>query len=173
MTVEQTGLIKFVGQDQTVMGANIELHQKAPRFVGIAQNWSEHDPLAETTGKVRILASVPSLDTSVCDRETRRFNEEATSLGEDVHIFVISMDLPFAQKRWCAQALVDRVTTLSDHQYADFGPKYGCLMKESRILRRAVFVVDRDERVVYADYMKSIGDEPDYDAVLSAAKSIV
>lgn len=173
MTVERTGLIQFAGQDQTVVGADIELQQEAPSFVAIAQNWSEHDPLAETAGKVRILAAVPSLDTSVCDTETRRFNEEATSLGEDVHIFVISMDLPFAQKRWCAQALVDRVTTLSDHQFADFGPKYGCLIKEKRLLRRAVFVVDRDDRVVYVDYMKSIGDEPDYDAVLSAAKSVI
>lgn len=173
MTVARTGLIQFAGQDQTVLGADIQLQQKAPSFVAIAQDWSEHNPLEETSGKVRILAAVPSLDTSVCDIETRRFNEEATSLGEDVHIFVISMDLPFTQERWCLQASVDRLTTLSDHNYADFGPKYGCLIKEKRILRRAVFVVDRDDRVVYADYMKALGDEPEYEAVLSAAKSVL
>jgi len=172
MTVERIGLIKFAGQDQTIVGADIELQQKAPSFVAIAQNWSENNPLQETAEKVRILAAVPSLDTSVCDTETRRFNQEATKLGDDVHIFVISMDLPFAQKRWCAQASVDRVTTLSDHVYADFGQKYGCLIKEKRLLRRAVFVVARDDRVVYANYMKSISDEPDYDAVLNAVKRV-
>lgn len=170
MTLERRGLISFDGEDQTIVGPDIVPGQTAPDFVAIAQDWNERNPLQETTGKIRILAAVPSLDTSVCDRETKRFNEEAVALGEDVNIFVISMDLPFAQKRWCGANGVDRVDTLSDHLMADFGSKYGTLIKEKRILRRAVFVVDRDDKVVYAEYLPVLGEEPDYDAVLTAAR---
>ncbi|HKZ54044.1 MAG TPA: thiol peroxidase [Anaerolineales bacterium] len=169
--IERFGLIKHAGADVTVVGADVKVGQQAPEFVAVAQNWSEQMPLQATKGKVRLLAAVPSLDTSVCDRETRRFNEEAVHLGEDVHIFVISTDLPFAQKRWCGAAGVDRVTTLSDHLHADFGQKYGCLIKERRILRRAVFVVDRKDQVSYVDYMPVLGDEPKYDEVIGALRS--
>jgi thioredoxin-dependent peroxiredoxin len=119
---------------------------------------------------VRIIASIPSIDTPVCDRETRKFNEEAAALSSDISILIISMDLPVAQKRWCGAAGVDQVTTFSDVVEADFGKKYGTLMKEVRLLRRAVFVVDKNDVVTYSAYMPANGVEPNYEEVLSAAK---
>jgi thiol peroxidase len=110
------------------------------------------------------------LNTSVCDRETRKFNEEASKLGAHVAIIMVSMDLPWTQKNWCESASVAQLLTLSDHRNAEFGEKYGVLLKEPRILRRAIFVVDRDEIVSYAAYMPVLGVEPDYVAVLDAAR---
>ncbi len=171
MTIlERAGLISFGGQDVTVLGEDIVVGQSAPDFTVTGQDWRPFRGMADTQGKVRIIAAVPSLDTAVCDRETHRFNEAAAALGEDVAILVISMDLPFAQQRWCGAAGVEQVTVLSNHKDADFGVKYGVLMKEVRLLRRAVFVVDRQGKVVYADYMPALGDEPDYDVVLAAAR---
>lgn len=170
MTLERQGIFTFAGNDQTIIGPDLEVGQTAPEFKAIAQDWEEMNPLAETRGKVRIIAAVASLDTSVCDRETKRFNQEAIALGEDVHIFILSTDLPFAQKRWCGANDVDRVVTLSDHLFTDFGVKYGCLVKEKRILRRAAFVLDRDDRLVYIEYLPVLGDEPDYQAVLEATR---
>lgn len=171
MNIERTGLIQFGGEDQTVVGADIEVGQEAPAFKALANDWSAIDPIAETTGKVRVLSAILSLETSVCDTETRRFNEAAAALGEDVVIFVLSHDLPYTQKRWCGAAGVDQVVTLSDHTLGDFGPKYGVLIKEKRVLRRAVFVVNREGRVTYADYMPALGVQPDYEAVLAAVRA--
>ncbi len=168
--VERFGLIKFGGRDATIVGEDITVGQQAPEFTVTAQDWSDFHGLANTEGKVRVIAAVPSLDTAVCARETRRFNEAAAALSEDIAILIISMDLPFAQARWCGAEGIDQVTVLSDHVHADFGPKYGVLIKEVRLLRRAVFVVDRSGKVVYADYMPALGNEPDYDAVLEAAR---
>jgi thiol peroxidase len=170
MPVERVGLIKFAGKEQTVLGADIKVGQKAPEFTIQKTDWSLAKGLKETKRKVRIIASVPSLDTPVCDRETRRFNEEAAKLGKDIAILVLSMDLPVAQKRWCGAAGVDQVLTFSDVIKADFGKKYGTLMKEVRLLRRAVFVVNKKGIVTYAAYMAANGDEPKYDEVLTAAK---
>jgi len=122
---------------------------------------------------VLIIAAVPSLDTPVCDVETRRFNSEASKLGEGVHILTISMDLPFAQKRWCAAAGIDRITTLSDHRDASFGINYGVLIKELRLLARAVFVVGTDGTVKYMEIVPEATNEPNYDAALAAAKALV
>ncbi|MBI1795034.1 MAG: thiol peroxidase [Chloroflexi bacterium] len=170
MLIERVGLIKVGGKDATVIGEDIKVGQAAPDFTAHATNWSLVRGLADTEGKVRIIAALPSLDTEVCDRETRRFNEEAALLSKDIVIEVISTDLPYAQKRWCGAAGIEQVTTLSDHQNAEFGEKYGVLIKERRILRRAVFVVGRDGKVVYSAYMPALGDEPDYVEVLEAAK---
>ena len=170
MSTERKGLIQFSGKDVTVVGDDIKVGQDAPEFTVHANDWSVVKGLESTQGKVRIIAAVPSLDTSVCDRETQRFNKEAGALGDQVAILVISMDLPFAQKRWCGDAGVEQVKTLSDHLEADFGVKYGCLMKEVRLLRRAVFVIDRKNKVVYSDYMPVLGQEPNYAAVLEAAR---
>jgi thiol peroxidase len=164
------GRIAFRGVEEPVVGVEIQEGMKAPDFLALTKDWSEVYPLATTLGKVRILTAVPSLDTSVCARETKRFNTEAADLGDQVTIFVVSMDLPYAQDRWCGAAGVDRVVTLSDHVYAEFGIKYGCLIQTKRLLRRAVFVVDRQDTVRYAAYMPTIGDEPDYAAVLQAAR---
>ena len=171
MTIERRGLIQFGGKDATIVGPDIKTGQQAPDFIVHTQDWSDFRGLGDTAGKVRIIAAVPSLETSVCDRETRRFNQEVTALGEDIVILVISVDLPFTQKRWCGAAGVDQVVVLSDHKDTDFGIKYGCLLRDQRILRRAVFVIDRDDKVVYANYMPALGDEPDYAAVLQAARA--
>ena len=170
MTNERLGLIKFGGKEQTVVGDDIKIGQKAPDFTIQKNDWSISKGLKETRGKVRIIAAVPSLDTPTCDRETRRFNVEAAKLGKDIAILVISMDLPVAQKRWCGAAGVDQVLTFSDVTKAEFGKKYGTLMKEARILRRAVFVVDKKGIVTYSAYMATNGEEPNYEEVLAAAQ---
>jgi thioredoxin-dependent peroxiredoxin len=171
MTSERFGIVKFRGKEVTVLGADLKPGDVAPDFSVQTLDWAQSQGLADSQGKVRIIAAVPSLDTEVCDRETRRFNQEAASLGKDIAILVISTDLPFAQKRWCGAANVDQVTVLSDHMAADFGLKYGCLIKEARILRRAVFVVDRNGKIIYAAYMPALGEEPNYSDVLKAAQA--
>jgi len=170
MTTRRKGLIQVGGKDATVIGDDIKVAQKAPDFAVFKTDWTPIKALKETKGKVRIIAAVPSLDTDVCDRETRRFNLEAAGLGQDVAILVLSTDLPYAQKRWCGAAGVDQVLTLSDSYKVDFGKKYACLIDERRTLRRAVFVVDRQGFVTYADYMPALGNEPKYDEVLVAAR---
>jgi thiol peroxidase len=170
MSIERIGVIKFAGNDVTVVGPDIQIGQKAPEFTAVAQDWSVFQGLQDTHGKVRIIGSLPSLSTSVCDRETRRFNLEAANLGEEIVILTVSMDLPYTLKNWCASAGVDQVKTLTDYKNIDFGPKYGVLLKEPHVFRRAVFVIDRNDRVAYSAYMPAIGEEPNYDDVLNAAR---
>lgn len=171
MGIERKGIFQFKGHDMTVIGEDIKAGQQAPDFTASTQEWLPFNGLEDTSGKVRIIAALPSLSTSVCDRETRRFNEEAANLGEDIVVLTVSMDLPYTLRNWCAAAGIDRVVTLTDHKAADFGEKYGVLLKEARIFRRAIFVVDRSGKVVYADYMPVLGDEPNYVDVLAAARS--
>jgi thiol peroxidase len=173
MAIERVGLLKFEGNDVTVIGPDIQVGQKAPDFTVVTQDWKTFNGLKDTQGKVRIIGSLPSLSTSVCDRETRRFNQEASGLDERIIILTVSMDLPFTLKNWCAAAGVDRVKTLTDYKNADFGQKYGVLLKDQRFLRRAVFVVDQNDQVVYSAYMPAIGLEPDYPQVLEAARRTV
>ncbi len=170
MTTERFGLIKVGGKDATVIGDDLKVGDKAPDFTVQTLDWAPKRGLADTAGKVRIIAAVPSLDTEVCDRETRRFNQEASSLSKEIVIEVISTDLPYTQKRWCGASGVDQVMTLSDHMTTEFGEKYGVLIKERRILRRAVFVVGKDDKLAYVAYMPALGDEPNYPEVLAAAK---
>jgi thiol peroxidase len=170
MATERFGLIKVGGKDATVIGDDVKVGQAAPDFTVHALDWSVKRGLADTAGKVRIIAAVPSLDTDVCDRETRRFNLEAASLSKDIVIEVISTDLPYTQKRWCGAAGVEQLMVLSDHMTAEFSEKYAVLIKERRICRRAVFVVGRDDKIAYAAYMPVLGDEPDYAEVIEAAK---
>ena len=170
MATERFGLIKVGGKDATVVGDDLKVGMKAPDFTVQTLDWALKHGLADTEGKVRIIAAVPSLDTDVCDRETRRFNQEAASLSKDIVIEVISTDLPYAQKRWCGAAGVDQVMTLSDHMTTEFGERYGVLIKERRILRRAVFVVGKDNKLVYVAFMPALGDEPNYSEVLDVAK---
>jgi thiol peroxidase len=173
---ERVGVIEIAGKPATVIGNEVRVGDQSPPFtaqVGLwagMNPWAWVDPLEATQGKVRILAAVPSLDTSVCDAETRRFNEEAASLGDDIRIITISTDLPVAQKRWCGAAGVERVMVVSDHMQAEFGVKYGVLIKERRYLRRAVFVVDREGVLRYVAYMPQLGEHPNYEEVLAAAR---
>ncbi|MGD9175801.1 MAG: thiol peroxidase, partial [Desulfobacterales bacterium] len=123
-------------------------------------------------GKICVISAVPSLDTPTCDMETRRFNETASQLGDDVVILTVSTDLPFAQKRWCGAAGVDKVVTLSDHREAAFGSAFGVLIKELRLLARSIFVVDRNGIVQYIQHVKELSEEPDYDAIIEAVKKL-
>jgi len=153
----------------TLAGQEVRVGDRAPDFRVINNNL-EPVTLADYRGKVKVLLSVPSLDTGVCDQETRRFNEEAAGLGEDVVVLAVSMDLPFAQRRWCAAAGVERVETLSDHREASFGRAYGVLMEDLRLLARAVFVVDRDDRVTYVEYVPEVASLPNFEAAVAAAR---
>ena len=170
MTIKRVGLLKFGGQDVTIIGQDLKVGDKAPEFTVQTQDWSIVKGLGSTKGKVRIIATLPSLNTSVCERETRRFNQEAAALGEEIAILTVSMDLPFTLKNWCAAAGIDHVTTLSDHLTAGFGKKYAVLIQDKRVFRRAIFVVNRQGVIVYVAYMPALGIEPDYPAVLQAAR---
>jgi thiol peroxidase len=171
MAIERTGLLQLAGKDATIIGEDVKVGQVAPDFNAQALDWSAVRGLGDTNGKVRIIAAVPSLSTDVCDRETRRFNQESANLNSDIVILVVSTDLPYTQKSWCGAAGIDQVMVLSDHMTAEFGEKYGCLVKERRILRRAVFVVDRQDKLTYVAYMPALGVEPDYEEVLDAARA--
>ncbi len=168
---ERTGLITFQGMPLTLLGDGVGVGDKAPQF-SLLDNDLGAVGLSDFKGKVCLLVTVPSLDTPVCDVEARRFNEEAAGLGPDVAVLVVSMDLPFAQKRWCGAAGIERVQTLSDHRDASFGQAYGILVKELRLLARAVFVVDQEGLIRYAQLVGEIAEEPDYGAALDAAKKL-
>ena len=168
--IERTGIITFLGNPLTLVGTAATVGQRVRGFQ-VVDNDLNPKSLADFAGKVLLVASVPSLDTPVCDMETRRFNSEASKLGEDVHVLTISMDLPFAQKRWCGAAGIDRVMTLSDHRNASFGENWGVLIKELRLLARAVFVVGRDGMFKYVEVVPEVTHEPNYDAALAAAKA--
>lgn len=167
---ERPGAVTMKGTPLTLLGPAISVGDAAPDFEAL-NNDLQPVHLSQFKGKTVILSSVPSLDTPVCDMETRRFNQEAEKLGDDVVVLTISMDLPFAQKRWCGAAGVTRVLTLSDHRDASFGQTYGVLIKELRLLARAVFVVGKDGLIKHAQLVKELTEEPDYAAVLNAVKS--
>jgi len=169
---ENAGIITMKGNPLTLIGQQPRIGEPAPDCEVLSNNLSPVR-LSSFQGKTCVIASVPSLDTPVCDMETRRFNEDAGMLGPDVTILTISMDLPFAQKRWCGAAGVDKVTTLSDHLNASFGEAYGVLIKELRLLARTVFVLDRDGILQYVQLVKEVTDEPDYAAVLETLKKLV
>jgi thiol peroxidase len=167
-----TDRVTMKGKPVALLGELPRKGRVAPDFEVLANDLSPVK-LDDLKGKVCIICSVPSLDTSVCDTETRRFNEHAAALGDDIAVRVISMDLPFAQKRWCGAVGVDKVKTLSDHRKASFGKAFGVLIKELRLLARAVFVLDKKGIVRYIQLVKEVAEEPDYDAALRAAKDLL
>jgi thiol peroxidase len=168
---ERTGIVTVEGKPLTLLGKEVKLGDKAPDFTVLDNDLSPVQ-FSSYRGKVCVICSVHSLDTAVCDTETRRFNQEASGLGSDVVILTISMDLPFAQKRWCGAAGLDKVQTLSDHREASFGTSYGVLIKELRLLARAIFVVDRKGNIQYIQVVKEVSKEPDYGAVLNAVRKL-
>lgn len=170
MSTERNSAFVFKGAPQTLVGPELKPGDKAPAFTVVGNDLSTVDSAA-FNGKVRIINSVPSLDTGVCDAQTRRFNQEAANLGENVAVLTISMDLPFAQKRWCGAAGIDAVTTLSDYREASFSTAYGTFIKEWRLCSRAVFVIDSQGTVVHAEYCKAAADHPNYEAALEAARA--
>ena len=170
MTTVRNNVFKIGDNFVTLFGDEVKVGQSAPEFTSVVAGWAQVNPLQESKGKVIILSAVPSLDTDTCDRETRRFNEEAAKLGEDIVIYTVSTDFPMAQKRWCGAAGVDKVKVVSDVIDAEFGIKYGILIKERRYLRRSVFIVGRDGILTYVNYLPVLGEEPNYDEVIAAAK---
>ena len=169
---ERNGVITFKGNPLTLLGTELKVGDTAPDATVLANDLSPVK-LSSYKGKVCVISIVPSLDTPVCDMQTRKFNEEAGSLNDNVAILTMSMDLPFAQARWCGAAGVDKVVTLSDHREADFGEAFGVLIKELRLLARAVFVVDKEGTIQYIQLVKEVTEEPDYNAVLEAVKQLV
>ncbi|MEW6428581.1 MAG: thiol peroxidase [Thermodesulfobacteriota bacterium] len=170
--LERKGLVTLQGSPITLVGPEPKVGDKAPEFSCVGNDLAPVS-LGDFTGKVLILSSVPSLDTPVCDMETRRFNMEAEKLGENVRIVTISTDLPFAQKRWCGAAGVSRVITASDHRDVSFGLAYGVLIKDLRLLARAIFVVDGGGVLRYRQLVPEIAQEPDYQAVLAAVRQLL
>lgn len=154
------------GNPLTLVGPELKAGEKAPDF-SVVDSSLKPVHLKDTSGKTRIFSVLPSLDTPVCDAQTKRFNEEAGKL-KDVDFYTVSMDLPFAQKRFCNSFALDNVKMLSDHKDGSFGSSYGTLIKELRILSRAIFVVGPDDRLKYVEYVPEVADHPNYDAALAA-----
>jgi thiol peroxidase len=169
---ERNGAVTLRGNPLTLSGPEIKTGASAPD-VELLDNDLKPVRLSAYRGKVVVVSSVPSLDTPVCDMETRRFNTEAAKLGDNVAILTVSTDLPFAQKRWCGAAGVDKVKTLSDHRETAFGQAYGVLIKELRLLARSIFVLDQKGVIQYVQHVKEVSQEPDYDAVLAAVRKLV
>jgi thiol peroxidase len=157
------------GNPLTLIGPELKAGDKAPDFK-LVDNSLKNVTLADTGQNVRIISVVPSLDTPVCDAQTKRFNEEAAKLP-GVDILTVSMDLPFAQKRWCGAFGVDKVKMLSDHRDGSFGSNYGTLIKDLRIESRAIFVLDRGNTIRHVEYVKEVAEHPNYDTALAAARS--
>ncbi len=170
MSVERPDAVTLKGTPFTLVGPELKVGEKAPDFVTVGGDLKSV-VLADTVG-VRVFSVVPSLDTPVCDEQTRRFNQEAGSLS-GVDIYTVSMDLPFAQGRWCAAAGVENLTMLSDHKDASFGSSYGTLIKELRLNCRAIFVVDGENSLRHVEYVGEVAEHPDYDAVLAAVNELV
>jgi thiol peroxidase len=169
---DRAGAVMFKGNPITLGGPEIKAGGDAPDFIAV-DNGLQPVKLSQAKGKVIVLSAVPSLDTPVCDTETRRFNVEAGKLGANVEVWTVSMDLPFAQKRWCGAAGVTAVKTLSDFRERSFAQNYGVLVKEgplAGLTARAVFVVGKDGKVKHAEYVKEITTEPNYEAALDAAR---
>ena len=160
--------VTFQGNPITLKGTQVKVGDTAPDFT-VVDNDLNPLKLSDTKGK-RVFLTVPSIDTSVCDTEVRRFNQEATKLGEDVTIYTISMDLPFAQGRWCGGAGIDRVKTVSDYKDREFGNNYGVYINELGLLSRAVFIVDENNKVTYVEYCKDVINEPNYEEALRAVR---
>ncbi len=163
--------VTFKNSPVTLIGKEVKVGDNAPDFKVLANDLSEVT-LKDSEGKIRLFSVVPSLDTGLCDQQTRKFNESAAELGDNVIIYTVSMDLPFAQKRWCGAAGIDKVVTVSDHRDASFGEAYGVHMKELRLLARSIFVVDEAGKVVYVEYVPEGTTHPNYEAAIKAVKAL-
>ena len=170
--MERENVITFEGSPLTLIGEEVKVGQKAPEFKVLTADLGETG-LDKYNGKIKLIASVPSLDTPICDLQIKRFNDEASKLSKDIVILFISMDLPFAQKRFCQAYDIKKVKTLSDHKEANFGENFGVLIKELRLLSRAIFIVDKNDSVSYVEYVKEITQHPDYESALEALKQVI
>jgi thiol peroxidase len=170
--MERPGEVTFQGNPLTAIGPKLKVGDNAPDFQLLANDLSAVS-LSDSAGKVRLISAVPSLDTPVCDMETRKFNGQLDALGDSVVGYTVSADLPFAQARWCGAAGIKRMQTLSDHRAMAFGDAYGTHIKELRLESRAVFVVDRSGVIRHVEYVKEITNEPDYEIALKMLKSLL
>jgi len=169
--MERPNAITLMGNPQTLIGPELKKGDKAPDFKVIDEKMQPVD-LAKTGNSVRIFSVVPSLDTPVCDAQTKKFNEDISGMA-GVEVYTVSVDLPFAQKRWCSAFGVDKVKMLSDHRDCSFGENYGVLIKDARLLARALFVVDKDNTIQHAEYVGEVANHPDYKSAVDVAKSLV
>lgn len=172
MTQERQGAITFKGNPMTLLGAALKVGDPAPDF-RVVDTALQPVTLADSAGKIRLITVVPSLDTPVCDTMTRTFNQDAAQLPEHVAVYTISLDLPFAQKRWCGNAGIDRVRTLSDYQDRSFTLNYGLLIKELKLAARAVMVIDAGDRISYLQIVPEVTSEPDYASALAAVRALL
>lgn len=163
--------VTFKGNPVTLLGNEVKVGDQAPDFK-VLNNSLQEVTLADSAGTVRLISVVPSIDTGVCDQQTRRFNEEAAKL-DGVSILTVSVDLPFAQSRYCAASGIDKVQVLSDHRELSFGMAYGVVIKELRLLTRAVFVIDANDQVRYVEYVPEVTNHPNYDQALEAVRSLL
>ena len=169
--MERKGVIVFKGNPLTLIGPEIRVGDKAPDFSILSNELKEHN-LKDFNGKLKVISVTPSLDTPVCDLQATRFDKEATSLPDDVVVLNISCDLPFAMARFCSAKNIGKVRTFSDHRDVSFGTAYGVLIKELRLLARAIFIVDKDDVIRYIEIVPEVTNEPDYAKALSALKSL-
>lgn len=169
---ERNGVITGGGNPLTLTGNEVKVGETAPDFT-VIDNDMQPAALSDYKGKVVVLTAVPSLDTGVCSIMTSKFNAEAGKLGDGVQVLTISMDLPFAQKRYCAAEGIENVKTLSDYQERDFGQKYGLIIAENKLLARAIYIVDKEGKIAYEQIVPEVSHEPDYDAVIEAVKNLL
>jgi thiol peroxidase len=172
MAQERTGVATLKGNPITLIGPELKAGDTAPDFK-VNKDLMTEVSLADYAGKVKLISVVPSLDTGVCDAQTRRFNTEAATLGDNVVILTISVDLPFAQSRWCGAAGIDKVITLSDYKTKSFGQAYGVLIKELQLDMRSIFVLDANNKITYVEYLKEMTEHPNYDAAIAAVKDLL
>ena len=169
---KRTGVVTFAGNPIALLGKEVKVGDKAPAFT-LLDNGLGEKTLAEYAGKVKVISVVPSLDTGVCDAQTRWFNQNVSKLGENVVVLTVSVDLPFAQKRWCGAAGIDQVETLSDHRDLSFGENYGFILDGLRLLSRGIVVIDKDDVVRYVEYVPEVTSAVNFDAAEAATKALV
>ncbi|MGD8191760.1 thiol peroxidase [Brevibacillus ginsengisoli] len=172
MVQERTGVATIGGQPITLVGPELKVGEQAPDFTANLDLKTEVS-LVDYKGKVKLISVVPSLDTGVCEAQTRRFNQEAANLGENVAVLTISVDLPFAQKRFCTTAGIENLVVLSDYKHRSFGQAYGVLIKELQLDQRAIFIVDENDKIRYVEYLQEMTNHPDYEAALNALRQLV
>lgn len=172
MSEERTGIVTLKGNPLTLIGPEIKVGDPAPDFK-MNEGLGHVVTLNTYEGKIKVFNVIVSVDTPVCDVQTKRFSQEAAKFPEDVEVITVSMDLPFAMSRYCGNAGIENLKNLSDYQFASFGEAYGTLIKENRLLARAIFVVDKDNIVRYVEYVPEVGQEPDYDAALEVVNSLM
>lgn len=169
---KRTGVVTFAGNPIALLGKEVKVGDKAPAFT-LLDNGLGEKILADYAGKVKVISVVPSLDTGVCDAQTRWFNQNVSKLGDNVVVLTVSVDLPFAQKRWCGAAGIDQVETLSDHRDLSFGENYGFILEGLRLLSRGIVVIDKDDVVRYVEYVPEVTSAVNFDAAEAATKALV